>query len=191
MEIRLSDKVDKPIRIEVTPMYTNIVISCSEGQNAILEQFLSEHNIIHWEDKYDIQIKRKRPRRSKDANAYMWVLADKIANITLATKEEIYRKAIREVGVFQDVAVQREAVGSLVRTWSENGIGWFADVFDSKLEDSVGTPMKRVRLYKGSHTYNSKEMARLIDYIVDECHNLGIVTDTPEEIERMKMLWRE
>ena len=132
-----------------------------------------------------------RKRRSKDANAYMWVLADKIADAINSTKENVYRRAIKEVGVFNDVAVQRgEALGDLIATWNGNGIGWFCEVFDSGLADNKGQKMKRVRLYKGSHLYDTKEMSRLIDYIVEEARDLDIETDTPDQIARMKASWK-
>ena len=46
-----------------------------------------------------------------------------------------------------------------------------------------------MRLYKGSSIYDREEMRYLIDYIVDEAHYLGIETMTPDEIERLKILW--
>jgi hypothetical protein len=50
--------------------------------------------------------------------------------------------------------------------------------------------MKRVRLYKGSHLYDTKEMSRLIDYIVEEAKDLGIETMTPDDVARMKASWK-
>ena len=42
---------------------------------------------------------------------------------------------------------------------------------------------------RGSHTYDTKEMSRLIDGTVSEAKELGIETMTPNEIERMKQQW--
>lgn len=133
---------------------------------------------------YDLEIKKHRKKRSQDANGYMWVLADKIAAVTSCTKEEVYRNAIRRVGVFQDVAVTNVAAGALVKSWSERGIGWFADTFESKLKDC-----KRVRLYYGSSTYDTKQMSRLVDDMVEEAKGLNIETETPDEIARLKSMW--
>lgn len=127
-----------------------------------------------------------RPHRSLDANAYLWVLCDKISDAIHVTKEETYRQAIRQVGVFHDGAFQTKDVPQIVRMWSENGIGWFVDVFDSKL-----TGCRKLRFYHGSSLYDSKQMSRLIDYVVDEAKNLGIDTATPDEIARMKAMWGE
>ena len=140
---------------------------------------------------YDITIEPRRKKRSRNANAYMWVLADKIAEKTQTTKEDVYREAIRRVGVFEDmsdifkdVAVVDEAADWLVASWAKNGIGWFAEKYDSRLKDCT-----KVRLYVGSSTYDTKEMSRLIDEIVEEAKYLGIETATPDEIARMKSTW--
>ena len=44
--------------------------------------------------------------------------------------------------------------------------------------------------YKRTHTLDSKEMSRLIDGAVFVARNLGIDTDTPEQIARYKEDWR-
>ena len=121
-----------------------------------------------------------------DANSYMWVLCDKIAKIIHTTKEEVYRKAIREVGVFDDVGVLEEAVASLVDTWGKNGIGFFSEIFDTELTALNGKRMKKVRLYKGSHHYSQPELSRLIDFIVEEAKGLNIETLTAEKIKELE-----
>ena len=191
MEIKLSNAVDNPIGMVALPTHTNIVISCDKGQNIQIEQLLSSVNINPQSNIIDLKIENKRLKRSRNANAYMWVLCDKIAYAINATKEDVYRDAIRFVGVFADVGVQEEAIDALIADWNSHGIGWYADIFDSGLEDKYGNPMKRVRLYKGSSRYDKKQMSRLIDFIVNEAKNLGIETETPEEIERMKSTWGE
>ena len=119
-------------------------------------------------------------KRSLNANSYMWVLCDEIAKTIHSTKEDVYRKAIREVGVWQDVACTLAGLPTLVDIWTSRGLGWLVDTFDSKLEGC-----KRVRLYTGSHNYDTKQMARLIDYIVGEAKELGIETMTPDELAQM------
>ena len=43
---------------------------------------------------------------------------------------------------------------------------------------------------RGSHTYDTKEMSILIDGTVSEAKQLGIQTLGPDEIERLKALWK-
>ena len=44
------------------------------------------------------EIKKIRQKRSLDANAYLWVLLDKLSSELAAPKEELYRRYIREIG---------------------------------------------------------------------------------------------
>ena len=44
-------------------------------------------------------------------------------------------------------------------------------------------------LLRGSHTYNTEEMSRLIDGAVQECKEQGIETLTPAQLEEMKQKW--
>lgn len=125
-----------------------------------------------------------RAKRSLDANAYMWRLLDEISKIVRAPREELYRKAIRAVGVYDDVAVTGKAVPAFVNAWNSKGVGWFTDIFDSKLEGC-----KRIRVYYGSSSYDSRQMARLIDYVVEDAKQMGIDTLTPDEQKRMVAAW--
>ena len=47
---------------------------------------------------YMADIKEKRKRRSMDANRYLWVLLDKLAEALNTTKEELYRLYVKRVG---------------------------------------------------------------------------------------------
>lgn len=135
-------------------------------------------------DGYTLTLKKKN-KRSLDANSYMWVICGKIADKIRATKEEVYRKAVRECGSWIDGVFSAKDVPAVVASWSSNGIGWFCEYYHRTGAESVVS----VRLYKGSSVYDSKEMTRLIDYIVDEAKDLGIETMTPDEIGRLKQLW--
>lgn len=180
------------IRAEYLYMHTRLTIEIDNKDRMKLIKKLEALGTIEQGGEYDITIEKHRARRSKDANAYMWVLADKIADKTNTTKEDVYREAIRRVGVFKDtdvfkdVAVIDKAADWLVKSWEKNGIGWFAETFDSTLYGC-----KKVRLYAGSSTYNTKEMSRLIDELIEEARDLDIETATPDEIARMKSTWGE
>lgn len=156
-----------------------------------LEPIIDTIDTFNPELDYVLSLKKATKPRSLTANAYMWVLCDQIARVVKTTKEEVYRKAIKEVGVFSDVGVQAgEPCAELVKAWGSNGIGYFSEMFDSALTDKDGNKMKRVRLYVGSHNYSSKDISRLIDYVVDEAKNLGLETMTPKQIEELKAVWK-
>lgn len=137
--------------------------------------------------KLTVEVKRYRAQRSLDANAYLWVLCDKIAAALGSTKELVYIELVRRVGKFDVVAVKQEAAESLIHGWSCRGLGWFALEMDGcKLDGCT-----RVMLYYGSSTYDTAEMSRLIDEAVTEAKGLGIDTATPDEVARMMGLWDE
>lgn len=141
--------------------------------------------VLDPENKFIIKIISNH-KRSLNANSYMWVLADKIAKVIKSSREDVYKTAIKEVGVYDDMAVVSAASERFVKNWNEKGVGWFAESFgESKVKGA-----DRVRVYYGSSIYDKAEMARLIDYIVQEANNLHIETLTPAELERLKNNWR-
>lgn len=140
------------------------------------------------EDKqYSLTIKEYRKRRSLNANSYAWVLMDKLAEETGVQKTEIYRSYIKEIGGNNDiVCVQNKALDDLRRGWERNGIGWLTDTMPSKIEGCTN-----VILYYGSSTYDSKQMSRLIDMIIQDCKENDIETLTPDELDRLYTEWEE
>ncbi len=144
-----------------------------------------EYDKLKDKDKLTIEVKPYRPKRSNSANAYAWVLMDKIAENQGITKEEVYLHQIQKVGVFQPISINEAAVDTMIHSWSLHGLGWIAQRIGSA--DKKG--FVEMALYYGSSSYNTKQMARLIDNIVQECKILGIDTKTPDEIANMLSLW--
>lgn len=138
-------------------------------------------------EKLSIEIKPYRARRSLDANAYAWVLIDKIAENQCVTKEEVYRESIKNIGGNSEiVCVKNEAVERLCEGWRRNGIGWQTDTFPSKIDGCTN-----VILYYGSSVYDTKQMSLLLENLIQDCKTLGIQTESPEMIAKMESLWRE
>lgn len=135
----------------------------------------------------DYELVRQKKKRSLDANAYFFVLADKLAEKLNIPKEDIYRNCIKEIGGVSDVVcVRNDAVEKLCEGWRHNGLGWQTDTFPSKIEGCTN-----VILYYGSSTYDTEQMSRLINNIVEDCKIQGIETRTPDEIADMLSLWGE
>lgn len=161
----------------------DLLVQLNGKQRLVLEldeDFRWGWDRFHEED-VEITIKKFRAKRSLDANAYAWVLIDQIAAELGVTKETVYRNAIRNIGgVSETVCVRNSAVEKLTEGWSKNGLGWQVETMPSKLPGCTN-----VILYYGSSTYDSKQMSALIDTLVDDCHELGLETRTPEEIESL------
>lgn len=136
---------------------------------------------------YIASIKLKRKHRSLDANAYFWVLCDRLAAETGIPKDEIYREAIRGIGGNSDaVCAKNETVDRLCKWWSSRGLGWLTDTMPSKVEGCTN-----VILYYGSSSYDSKQMSRLIDNVVQDCKSVGIETKAPDELALLKARWED
>ena len=145
-------------------------------------------NLFDELSKVDIffEIKKAFSKRSKDANAFCWALIDKLAAQTGIPKDEISRRAIKEIGGVSDtVCVKNVAVDRLRYGWEQNGIGWQTDILPSRIEGCTN-----VILYYGSSTYDRAQMARLCDLIIQECEQQGIPT-LRSEADRLLTKWGE
>ena len=126
-----------------------------------------------------------RDKRSDQANKYFHVLIGKLAMVLKASNVEIKNRLIREYGQYQ-------YMGDMIPTYAVR-----EDIVENLLLDPyihykpVGREGDRVLMVimRGSHTYNSAEMAQLIDMTVSECKSLGIETLPPEELKRMYEAW--
>lgn len=128
---------------------------------------------------------RFRKKRSLDANAYFWVLVDKLAASVNAPKEEIYRNYIRNIGGNSISGCYRnQDVDKMCRGWNEKGLGWQTETFESKVSGCTN-----ITFYLGSSEYDTEQMSRLIDLCVQDCKAVGIETATPEEIDKMLRMW--
>lgn len=130
---------------------------------------------------YVAQLQQHRERRSLDANAYLWVLLEKIAAAIGGNKDEIYLEMLGRYGKFIHVIVNPAAVETLKREYR-----LVKELGEVTAGERSGI---QCQCYLGSSSYNTAEMARLLDGVVQECRDLGIETETPEELARMKESW--
>ena len=135
--------------------------------------------------KINVELKQHRNKRSLDANAYCWVLINKIAERTDVPAKDIYKDAITYVGSYEVLPIKDEAVNKFIEAWTKRGIGWICQTTKSKLNGYTN-----VLAYYGSSSYNTKEMSHFIELIIQECNQLGIETKTKEEIESMMKEWK-
>ena len=142
-------------------------------------------NAISASDKpFILSLDQQKKRRSLNANAYCWVLCQKIAEKVGATKEAVYRKNISEVGSFEVVEVSSAAVTRFLERWHSNGLGWIAEPYQEK------NGFTTIVAYYGSSTYSTAEMARLIDALISEAKSVGVETLPDWQLEAMKTSWK-
>ena len=138
--------------------------------------------------KMKVDIKEDRKGRSLDANAYCWVLCDKIASTKglLLKKMDVYKQAIRDYGVTQMAMFETEKLPQMIQAYKALGYGNDVDVIGKSHEHPEYT---FVRVFLGSSQYDTKEMSVFLDGIIADAQELGIETATPDEIEKLKTLW--
>ena len=148
--------------------------------------FGEQYNKFHGKP-VDVTIKPYLRKRSLDANAYAWVLLDKLAAEMGIPKEEIYREAIRQIGgVSVQICLQSKAVDAFCKGWESRGIGWQCEKFPSKIAGCIN-----VIAFFGSSVYDTKQMSGLINQLIEDCRSLGIETKSPEEIASLLKEWGE
>ena len=130
------------------------------------------------------QIDEYKEKRSLNANGYLWILCEKIAKElskdgVMTTKEDVYKEGVRYVGVFTPVIVEEKAFDKFKQDFESQGLG-------NQVSEVVRkNKCVRCNCYYGSSTYNTAEMSRLIDFIVQECQQLSIETKSADEIKSM------
>lgn len=159
-----------------------ITIQLTGQEDVLSEEFtkLQEEQLI------DIELGKHKEKRSLTANAYCWTLIGKIADVLKNTKEEVYREYIKDKGIYRVVTIDTKAVETFKKVWQERGLGWVCEASETNIPG-----LTDVTAYYGTSSYNKKQMANFIDYIVQEAKELGIQTLPPDEINRLKSLWGE
>ncbi len=137
---------------------------------------------------YVLEMKEHRKKRSLDANAYAWVLIHKLAEEERRTPLEVYRDAVRDVGNNYVPLCLREAdVERQRKMWEAHGIGWqCVDV--GAAQNAKGC--RTIFAYYGSSEFDTAQMSRLIDSLVQDCEALDIETRPQEEIDSLLRSWQ-
>lgn len=135
--------------------------------------------------KYDIEINIHREKRSLNSNAYLWTLLDKLADALETTKEELYLDYVQKYGVFRDFILTEDEAKTLRHAWEMLGTGWPTQQIDY---DADGERMV-IRAYYGTSQYNTKQMSRILNAVVEDCKGQGIETMTPQELARLTEEW--
>lgn len=146
-------------------------------------------NKLDPEAEYIVEIKKKVKRRSLNANAYAWVLCEKIAHElsknAYISKNDVYKRVIQEAGTFTYLPIKNDATGRFIEIWHGHGLGWHAE--EAGPAQMEGYTI--IRAYHGSSAYTVDEMRRLIDALVDECSQLNIPIEDNDYINSLVREW--
>lgn len=132
----------------------------------------------------NVEIKRYREPRSRDANAYFHVLVNKIAEAQNLGNDEVKRQLVFEYGTLATDETG-SVLGAMLPT-SANAEDFYPYARWYKSLNVNGREYDCYLFYKRTHTLDSKEMARLIDGTIYVAKDLGIETMTPEQLARLE-----
>lgn len=135
---------------------------------------------------YTAELKEYREKRSLDANAFLWVMLDKLAGALNNTKEELYLMYVKGCGPFKDFCLEPDEAKTFRKAWEMLGVGWPTEQVDWS-EDGERVI---VRAYYGSSTYNTKQMSRMLDTVVEDAKAVGIETLSDRELSLLKEEWK-
>jgi hypothetical protein len=140
-----------------------------------------------------VKITKQTKKRSISANNLCWELCTKLAENqskhgVMHTKEDIYRDAIKQVGIYKDFENLKPSDAKTLRhAWELLGTGWVTEQVDF-MPDGENVI---VRCYYGSSQYSRKQMSRLIDNLVQDCIACGVEHRPPEEVASILGRWGE
>ena len=141
-----------------------------------------EKQVLDPNKEYLCEIKEWRKPRSNDQNKMLWGIINKMAVELKTTDEELYLQMLKDYGVCDYMAIPENSknLNAILETLK------YYEVIDSKLEN-----VKKIKVFIGSSHYDTKQMTRLIDGIIDECKQMGIYEEIKQDSEDLKSLVKE
>ena len=128
-----------------------------------------------------VEVKQYRQKRSLDANAYLWVLLQKIAEAVNSSKDEVYLQMLERYGVFTHIVVKPHMVDKVKQEWRT-----VRELGEVTVNGKKGI---QLQCFFGSSTYDTKEFSTLLDGVISECKNIGVEVLPEDEIKTMLEEW--
>ena len=152
-----------------------------------------EYDKLKDKEKLRIRIVQYRKKRSLDANAYYWTLLTKFADVIGLSNPEAHNMMLRGYG--QSEIFGGKAVYVTIPDTEEaekkvnNATDYHLAPTSQVRLGNDGVMYRTYRLLRGSRTYDTKEMSRLIDGLITCCKEAGIPETeiaSPNEKEILK-----
>ena len=138
---------------------------------------------------YDLSPHKDVKRRSLSANNYFYALCTKIAEKLRISLNEVHNQMLSRYG-YPEYIEDKIVYFILPDKVDVNKLEGVHLKATSKTQVLDNGDLNRVYIVmRGSHTYNSVEMARLIDGVISEAKELGIDTITVTEKDKMIEQW--
>lgn len=155
-----------------------ITITTKESCRSIWEKFGGQE--------ITFSVKKRATPRSINANNYAWSLIEKLAVALKSDKDTVYELMLRRYGTgdsyTDELGHEVKIIFSLQDGIPPNRVArHYAEIGEGYIN---GKKFIHYRAIKGTSEYDTKEMAAFLDGIISECREVGIETDTPEQIAR-------
>lgn len=145
------------------------------------------------EAELDVDVRKRKKKRSLDANAYYWVLLTKLAKILRLSNAELHNNLLSKYG-FLEYIEEKTLKIVLPDTDAAYKKVMDSEVYHLRLTSDVrcgndGNMYRTYLMLRGSSTYNTEEMSRLIDGLISECKDIGMndyEIGSPEERRILK-----
>lgn len=164
-----------------------ISFEVNEGQPALkVAQKFKEYPVIN------IKLSEHKQGRSLNANAYYWLLIGKLSKVLNISTSYCHNVMLRRYGVLETVDDTPVYLLFPDTDEAQKKVDE-AETYHVKATSNVrtgkdGKDYRTYMLLKGSHQYDTSEMATLISGLRDECTNVGIPVETPDEIANLLSL---
>lgn len=120
-----------------------------------------------------IEIKKAYNRRTNNQNRFAWELIDQIAAASHRKIVDIYREAIWNIGGASTmIGMKDDAIPVFQQSWEKGHLGRQIEI----IPGSTKPGWSNVKVYFGSSEFDTEQMSRLIDILIQDAESLGIPT---------------
>ena len=134
----------------------------------------------------EYEIIPEKKKRSKNANSYAWQLISEIAAKIGQTKENVYRYEVANIGgISTTLRIKKDAYKDFRAAFVQGHIGRRVDIIGDLAD------MYDIMVTYGSSDFDTAQMSRLIDAILQDCKTLEIPTYDDERIEALIAEWEK
>jgi hypothetical protein len=133
------------------------------------------------DSKLSIKAVKYRQKRSLDANGLLWHCLGEIASSLNADKWDIYLQMLKRYGKYTYICVKPNMVDSVRSQWRESEVIGEVNI--------NGSEAVQMLCYFGSSTYNTKEFSVLLEGVISEMQEMGLVAPLSQDMKRALEEW--
>lgn len=155
----------------------------------IVHEDVARHEELN-EKELRLKIAQKKDIRSLDSNDYFHVLNRELARRLNVSEAYMKNELLGRYGCKEYIDDKVTTITTQIEPQKimENSF-LHVQCFDIRVKN--GITWYSYYVLRGSHTYTTQEMAKLIDGTISECKEQGIETAPPDDLAKMQALWEQ